>query len=204
MEYLVTMTTRVPDETPRQAVTDIRAREAARSRELAEQGRLLRLWRPPLDPGEWRTLGLFAARDGSELERALASMPLRVWRTDTVTPLAPHPDDPAVRPEAGAAGTEYLTTFTITIPDGIPAGAVASTEAREAERARELGQEGRLLRLWEVIAPAGRDALGLWRAADAGQMQAMLESLPLDPWMTVGTIPLSEHPSDPAISGDDR
>ncbi len=35
-------------------------------------------------------------------------------------------------------------------------------------------------------------------------MQAMLESLPLDPWMTVETIPLSPHPSDPAITGADR
>ena len=95
MEYLVTMTTHVPDGTPTAEVDDVRAREAARSRELAAQGHLLRLWRPPLQPGEWRTLGLFAAGDASELERVLASMPLRVWRTDEVTPLSPHPNDPA-------------------------------------------------------------------------------------------------------------
>jgi muconolactone D-isomerase len=94
MEYLVTMTTHVPDGTPEEAVADIRAREAARSRELAAQGHLLRLWRPPLRPGEWRTLGLFAAADAGELENILASMPLRVWRTDEVTPLTPHPSDP--------------------------------------------------------------------------------------------------------------
>jgi muconolactone delta-isomerase len=35
MEYLVTMTTHVPDGTPAEAVDDVRAREAARSRELA-------------------------------------------------------------------------------------------------------------------------------------------------------------------------
>jgi muconolactone delta-isomerase len=29
-------------------------------------------------------------------------------------------------------------------------------------------------------------------------MQAILESLPLDAWMTVQTTPLSRHPSDPA------
>jgi len=63
MEYLVTMTTHVPDGTPDQAVDDVRAREAARSRELAAAGHLLRLWRPPLRPGEWRSLGLFAAGD---------------------------------------------------------------------------------------------------------------------------------------------
>jgi hypothetical protein len=44
MEYLVNMTTHVPDGTPDQAVDDIRAREAAHSRELAAAGHLLRLW----------------------------------------------------------------------------------------------------------------------------------------------------------------
>ncbi|MGH3717415.1 MAG: muconolactone Delta-isomerase family protein [Pseudonocardiaceae bacterium] len=95
MEYLVTMTTHVPDGTSAETVEDIRVRETARSRELAAQGYLLRLWRPPLQPGEWRTLGLFAADDDDQLEEVLASMPLRVWRTDEVTPLSPHPNDPA-------------------------------------------------------------------------------------------------------------
>jgi len=96
MEYLVTMTTHVPAGTPDEAVDDIRAREAARARELAAEGHLLRLWRPPLRPGEWRTLGLFRADDEAQLEKVLASMPLRVWRRDEVTPLSPHPNDPAI------------------------------------------------------------------------------------------------------------
>ncbi len=68
MEYLVTMTTHVPDGISEQAVDDIRTRETAHSRELAAQGHLLRLWRPPLQPGEWRTLGLFAADDGGRID----------------------------------------------------------------------------------------------------------------------------------------
>ena len=96
MEYLVTMTTHVPDGTSERTVEDIRTREAALSRELAAQGHLLRLWRPPLEPGEWRTIGLFAADDRDQLEEILASMPLRVWRTDVVTALSPHPSDPAL------------------------------------------------------------------------------------------------------------
>jgi muconolactone D-isomerase len=35
-----------------------------------------------------------AATDGGQLEEALVSMPLRAWRTEEVTPLAPHPSDP--------------------------------------------------------------------------------------------------------------
>ncbi len=203
MEYLVTMTTRVPEGTSGAAVEDIRAREAARSRELAAQGHLLRLWRPPLQPGEWRTLGLFAAGGGGQLEEVLASMPLRVWRTDEVTPLSPHPNDPALtragpRSARGAA-MEFLTAFTIAVPDGTSGQAVGDAEAREAERARELAGQGHLRRLW--LLPGEGRALGLWRARDAAGMQAILKSLPLDAWTSVETTPLTQHPSDPAITG---
>ena len=94
MEYLVTMTTQVPDGVSESAVAAMRAREAAHTAELARDGRVVRLWRPPLRAGEWRTLGLFSADSAEELEATLAGMPLRVWRTDTVTPLFPHPTDP--------------------------------------------------------------------------------------------------------------
>jgi muconolactone delta-isomerase len=196
MEYLVTMTTHVPDGTPGQAVDDIRTREAAHSRELAAQGHLLRLWRPPLQPREWRTLGLFAADDEGQLEEVLASMPLRVWRTDEVTPLSPHPNDPALAaPKVADGSTEFLITFAISVPEGTPRRAVENTEAREAQRVKELAGQGHVLRLW-ALPGAGR-ALGLWGARDAAEMQAILKSLPLDAWMTVETTPLTEHPSDP-------
>jgi muconolactone delta-isomerase len=38
--------------------------------------------------------GRFHADGPDELEAVLASMPLRVWRHDTVTPLSPHLSDP--------------------------------------------------------------------------------------------------------------
>jgi muconolactone delta-isomerase len=196
MEYLVSMTTHVPDGTPPEAVDDVRAREAAHSRELAAEGSLLRLWRPVLQPGEWRTLGLFAAHDLSELEKVLASMPLRIWRTDDVTPLTPHPNDPDAEP--GRGGAEFFTVFVAAVPDGTPREAVAAAEAREAVRAKELGAQGHLLRLWEL--PGQGRALGLWRAADAGQLQTFLDSLPLNPYLTVDVRPLSGHPSDPAMA----
>lgn len=196
MEYLVVMTTHVPDGTSEEAIDDIRTREDARSRELASQGHLLRLWRPPLQPGEWRSLGLFAADDGDELERVLASMPLRVWRTDEVTPLSRHPNDPVL--EASPGATEFLTTFTVTIPEGTPAQTVEDTKAREAEREYDLAGQGRLLRLWEL--PGRGRSLGLWRARDAAEMKAILKSLPLQAWMTVQTTPLTQHPSDPATA----
>ncbi len=132
-------------------------------------------------------------------------MPLRVWRTDEVSPLSPHPNDPP--PETGVPGpsaaagdeaAEFLTTFTVTFPEGTPGGAVADAEAREADRARELAGQGHLVRLWRL--PGQGRALGLWRARDSAGMQAILASLPLDAWMTVQTTPLTRHPSDPGVS----
>jgi muconolactone D-isomerase len=103
MEYLVTMTTHVPDGTSEETVEDVRTREAARARALAAQGHLLRLWRPPLEPGEWRSVGLFAAAGRGQLDKVLASMPLHVWRTDEVMPMSPHPNDPARRCDPAAS-----------------------------------------------------------------------------------------------------
>jgi muconolactone delta-isomerase len=207
MEYLVTMTTHVPAGTADATVDDVRAREAARSRELAAQGALLRLWRPPLEPRAWRTLGLFAADDATRLEDVLASMPLRVWRTDAVTPLSAHPNDPGTSSAAGAdAGAqEFLVTFTITVPAGTSGEALADMKAREAQRARELAEEGTLVRLWrlEEAATTWR-SLGLWRACDAADMQAALESLPMYSWIVTETTPLTAHPSDPARSTHDN
>jgi muconolactone delta-isomerase len=196
MQYLVTMTTQVPDGTPDETVADVRAREAAHSSELAEQGHLLRLWRPPLQPGEWRSLGLFAAVDDAQLEQVLASMPLRIWRTDEVTPLGAHPNDPNQPDGKGAA--EFLTTFTTVVPEGTPRRVVDDTNAGEAQRAKELAGQGHLLRLWSLPGPSR--ALGLWRARDATEMEAIVMSLPLYGWMTVQTTPLTPHPSDPGVT----
>jgi muconolactone delta-isomerase len=196
MEYLVTMTTHVPDGTPEREVDDVRAREAAHSRELADQGHLLRLFRPPLKPGEWRTFGLFAAENRDRLEEVLASMPLRVWRTDEVTPLGPNPDDPALLAGPGQA-TEFLTFIALAVPDGTPDQELSQARARESERARELAEQGHLERLWTL--GEGR-ALGLWRAAGPAEMQEILKALPMSPYMTVQTTPLTKHPGDPAAA----
>jgi muconolactone delta-isomerase len=199
MEYLVTMTTVVPDGTTERTVEEVRSREAVRSRELAAEGHLLRLWRPPLQPGEWRTLGLFFAADEIELEDILASMPLRIWRSDQVVPLADHPNDP---PESGAIpGMEFLTTFEVTFPDSASEQEVAEMKAREADRTHELADQGFLVRLWSLPPTPGHwRALGLWRAEAAGELQVVLRSLPMDPWMDTETTPLTEHPNDPARS----
>lgn len=99
---------------------------------------------------------------------------------------------------------EYLVTMTTHVPEGTPAGAVDDIRAKEAAHSRELAAQGHLLRLWAL--PGQDRALGLWQARDAGEMEAIVDALPLTPWMTTQVTPLSAHPSDPAAAsrGDER
>lgn len=197
MEFLVEMTTRVPEGVTQNEVDEVRAREAAHSRELAEQGALLRLFRPPLQPGEWRTYGLFAADDEARLEQVLASMPLRIWRTDAVTPLTPHPNDPGSGSVSTIDGPEFLVTFTSTIPEGTAASIIEDRNKQESERARELAEQGFLERLWKL--PGTSRARGLYRARSAEELQSILAALPLAEWLQIDTEQLDIHPSDPPL-----
>jgi muconolactone delta-isomerase len=198
MQYLVTMTTTVPEGTTEAEVGAMRRRESVRAGELISEGSLLRLWRPPLQPGEWRTYGLFAAANSEALEEKLASMPLRVWRSDAVLELRDHPNDPAGREGtvAAAPGSEYFTWFTSKIPEDVSPAAVRAGNEGEARRTAELAREGGLLRLWRLAGDGL--ALGLWQATNLEGVQTMLDSLPLIDWLDVDITPLSVHPSDPA------
>jgi muconolactone delta-isomerase len=204
MEYLVVMTTRVPDGVSEPEVANVRSREAARTRVLDHEGHVLRLWRPPLEPDEWRTIGLFVAADPADLERTLASMPLRIWRTDDVTPLGAHPNDPGQgQTVVDPTRTEFLTTFVVAVPAAASPAKVKTMLTQEAERARELADDGRLIRLW-TLPGEGRN-LGLWQASDRAAMQGILQSLPMADWLRTDTVPLTPHPSDPVRgSADDK
>ncbi|OBJ62462.1 muconolactone Delta-isomerase family protein [Mycobacterium asiaticum] len=185
MEFLVAMATAVPDE-----------HGAARAHEFARHKRLLRLWSTPARPGESRTLGLFSAADRDEFEQLLAGMS----RAARVTPLGAHDNDPAAAGVVGrpGKGPEFLIGMTLTVPPGIPASVVDDARAREAGQTRDLAARGHLLRLWTLpVSPDGPGTLGLWRARDLGELEAILESLPLSGWVTIETTPLSPHPQDP-------
>lgn len=99
MEFLTNLITNVPDGTADATIDDIKSREAIRAAELVKQGHLLRLWKPPVEPGEWRTLGLWRAANESELKSIVATLPLHIWMTVEITPLQPHPNDPASKKE---------------------------------------------------------------------------------------------------------
>jgi muconolactone D-isomerase len=96
-EFLVEITTTVPEGTDPAEVDRRRAAESVRARELAATGHLFRIWRPV---GELRSIGVWCADDESELhEKVLGTLPLHPWMTFTITPLEPHPNDPG-RPAA--------------------------------------------------------------------------------------------------------
>ncbi|MGW5664624.1 muconolactone Delta-isomerase family protein [Streptomyces sp. NPDC003758] len=91
-EFLVEITTTIPEGTSQDEIDRRRAAEAVRARELAATGNLARLWRPV---GELRSIGIWRADDEGELhEKVLGTLPLRPWMTLTVTTLGPHPNDP--------------------------------------------------------------------------------------------------------------
>jgi muconolactone D-isomerase len=65
--------------------------EAARAAELCSQGHILRLWRTV---GGWGNIGLWSAKDATELHDLISSLPLHRWMDVHIDPLAMHPSDP--------------------------------------------------------------------------------------------------------------
>ncbi|WP_081236024.1 muconolactone Delta-isomerase family protein [Streptomyces viridosporus] len=91
-EFLVELTTTIPEGTDPAEVDRVRAAEAVRAGELAAGGHLVRLWRPV---GEPRSIGLWRADDETELrQKVLGTLPLWPWMTAVVTELQSHPNDP--------------------------------------------------------------------------------------------------------------
>lgn len=94
---------------------------------------------------------------------------------------------------------EFLTEVELTVPTGMIATELEILKRAEGERAAELAREGHLLRIWRPTKP-GWHNIGLWRAASQADLELLLESLPLYPFMTTVRIqPLNPHPSDPSV-----
>jgi muconolactone delta-isomerase len=97
---------------------------------------------------------------------------------------------------------DYLVDFILTVPEGTPASELEQRTTGEGTRVAELAAHGYALRVWKPLPDDGRTrAIGLYRAADDTELQAILESLPLWPWMDISFTALAEHPNDPALSG---
>ena len=98
MEFLVEFEIKVPDGTPASEVRERERAEAAAAVQLVEEGHLLRVWTRDTPSGGTTVLGLYRADGRAELDRRLGALPLHAWMKITVTPLGPHPNDPANAP----------------------------------------------------------------------------------------------------------
>ena len=94
MEFLVEFEVNVPEGTPETEVKDRESAEASAAAKLAGEGHLLRLWKPPVAPGETKAVGVYRADSEAALHGLLGALPLAGWMHVAVTPLAPHPNDP--------------------------------------------------------------------------------------------------------------
>ena len=94
---------------------------------------------------------------------------------------------------------DYLVEFIITIPDDAPLPEIEQRLAGETTRVAELASQGHAMRVWKPLPEDGRQrALGLYRAESDEELKAILDSLPLRPWMEVSVMALADHPNDPA------
>lgn len=78
-------------------IQELKLKEATRAKELALSGFLQRLWRSAPEGDGWENVGIWHAKDESDLNSALESLPLYPWATISVTPLATHPSDPGAQ-----------------------------------------------------------------------------------------------------------
>jgi muconolactone D-isomerase len=91
LEFLVEIEVRWPPDGDHAQRDLLVKAERDRSRQLAAEGVLLRLWRVP---GRWANVGLWQADDATALHEALTSLPFYPWLDILVRPLAEHPNDP--------------------------------------------------------------------------------------------------------------
>lgn len=88
MEFLVRIEVALPADMPAATRAELTAAEFEYGQELRRRGTITRIWRLP---GGLRNVGVWAARDATELHNAIAGLPFYPWTTVEVTALAVHP-----------------------------------------------------------------------------------------------------------------
>jgi muconolactone D-isomerase len=101
MEFLVEFELNIPEGTPDTEIEDRQAAEEQAAGRLADEGHLLRVWKSSGPSDGTQVVGLYLADDAAQLGRLLEGLPLYDWMRIVVTPLAPHPNDPAAARTAG-------------------------------------------------------------------------------------------------------
>lgn len=89
---------------------------------------------------------------------------------------------------------EFLVAITVVRPTDVDDDVFAQLRQAEFERGLELLDAGVIEAIWRVPDARHLRNVGVWRAADEGELRAQLASLPLRRFMTVEVTPLSAHP----------
>jgi muconolactone D-isomerase len=87
---------------------------------------------------------------------------------------------------------EFLVENVVTLPAEMPEARRQLLLEEEHQRARDLLRQGVIQRIWRI--PGGLRNVGVWRVADANELQVELASLPLSPWLESTVTPLASHP----------
>jgi muconolactone D-isomerase len=89
VKYLVRIQVNLPPSVPAAQQDELQKAELERGRELVGSGAIAAIWRIPGAP--LRNVGIWEAKDATELHDLIASLPLFPWIEADVTPLAEHP-----------------------------------------------------------------------------------------------------------------
>ncbi len=93
----------------------------------------------------------------------------------------------------------FHVTMTVRMPHDIDPETVKQLSEREHVRATQLQHDGKWLHLWRI---AGQWAnVSIFQVTDPGELHAILESLPLWPFIQAEVVALCRHPG--AISVTD-
>jgi muconolactone D-isomerase len=93
----------------------------------------------------------------------------------------------------------FHVTITVRMPHDVDPEKIKRLEAMEHVRAAELQRQGKWLHLWRV---AGKWAnVSIFKVDSPAELHAILESLPLYPFMEVEVAALCRHPG--SVSPDE-
>jgi muconolactone D-isomerase len=96
--------------------------------------------------------------------------------------------------------SEFLVKIEINVPPDIPLRERTALFAAEGARARQMAEDGTIVRLWRLAGT--HHNWGLWSAPDPTALHAALTSLPLYPYQTITVIPLAVNANDPGFEAD--
>jgi muconolactone D-isomerase len=91
----------------------------------------------------------------------------------------------------------FQVSMTVRIPHDADPDEVGALGSQEHERAAELQQQGKWLHLWRVVGSYAN--LSIFKVDGSDELHAILESLPLYPFMEIQVTALCRHPG--ALAG---